>query len=185
MSRILLRDLAPHDFGLHRVDAWRTSRLSSSPAAPTAADRRARPIRSRMLELATRAASAHRFGRFGGQASKLVVIDLRALAGLEPVLAGLRGIAGQRQSFGGEIVVDLAIRRGVPQSRFADGGRLLARFVIAQQVTDFVNQQRGVLFDRMRRQPRFVVVETPVRSTAMLAIRSVLTGIRLKSAGAK
>ena len=35
--------------------------------------------------------------------------------------------------------------------------------MIAQQVPDFVNEQRGILVDRVRRQPGLVVVEAPVR----------------------
>ena len=64
-----------------------------------------------------------------------------------PILAGQRRIARQRQSFGVEIVVDLAVAGGVPAPVVRDRRRFLARLVVAQQMADFVNQQRRVLFD--------------------------------------
>jgi hypothetical protein len=44
-----------------------------------------------------------------------------------------------------------------------DAGGLLARLVVAQQVSDLVNEQRRVLLDGVPRHPRVVVVQAPVR----------------------
>src|SRR4029453_3779641 len=42
-----------------------------------------------------------------------------------------------------------------------DAGGLLSRLVVAQQMADLVNEQRRVLFDRVPRHPRVVVVKPP------------------------
>ena len=62
-----------------------------------------------------------------------------------------------------EIVIDLAIAGSVPAPMIRDAGGLLSRLVVAQQVAHLVNEQRRVLFDRVPRHPRIVVVQAPLR----------------------
>ena len=62
-----------------------------------------------------------------------------------------------------EIVIDLAVAGSVPAPMIRDAGGLLSRLVVAQQVPHLVNEQRRVLFDRVPRHPRVVVVQAPLR----------------------
>ena len=114
----------------------------------------------------------------------LTAAYLGGFALLQAARAGLRRIVGQRQPFPEE-VVDLAISGGVPECHVGDGRGVLARLMIAQQMTDLVNQHGGVLFHGVAVQPLVVAYSRQRESTVMLAIKSVLTGIRLKSPGAK
>ena len=98
-----------------------------------------------------------------GRRRQLLVVDLGGVAALQSVLGGQRRIAWQRQALGVEIVVDLAVAGGVPAPMIRDAGGLLSRLVVAQQVPHLVNEQRRVLFDRVPRHPRVVVVQAPVR----------------------
>jgi hypothetical protein len=93
----------------------------------------------------------------------LTVVRLGVLASLETILTRLRRIVRQRQSFSGEVIVDFAISRRVPEHDVRNRGGVFARFVIAQQMADLVDQDGRVLFDGMRGQPIVVVVEPPVR----------------------
>ena len=148
--------------------AVRRGRRSRSPAAVS----RGR-VRGRVLSA----------GRDGW--NSLLVVHLRALAGSNPNLRGCGGSPGSGSPSAARSSL-ISQSAAVFQSRsFLDRGGLPARLVIAQQMPDLVDQHGGVLFDRVRRHPRLVVVETPGVSTAMLPIRSVLTGTRVKSAGAK
>ena len=49
-----------------------------------------------------------------------------------------------------QVVVDFAIGGGVPEPLVPDGRRLLARFVLAQQMADLVDQHGRVLFHGVR-----------------------------------
>src|SRR5689334_21254932 len=70
---------------------------------------------------------------------EMTVIKLRGFTARQSEILRLWRIARQRQSFRGEIVVDLAVGRRVPHVTVADGRGLLSRFVIAQQMADFMN----------------------------------------------
>jgi hypothetical protein len=93
----------------------------------------------------------------------LPVIGLGVLSGLQSVLVRMRWIVGEGQPFGDEVIVDLAIGRGVPERDVLHGCGVLARCVLAQQVTDFMNQYRRVLFNGVCREPGVVVIEPPAR----------------------
>src|SRR4030095_1117567 len=67
------------------------------------------------------------------------------------------------QALAEEIVVDLAVGGGVPQRLVLHRSGVPARLVLAQQVTDFMDQDRRVLLDGVRGDPGVVVVETPAR----------------------
>ena len=67
----------------------------------------------------------------------------------------------QRQSFGQEIVVDLAVGCRVPQHRVLNGSCVFSCLVVAEKVADLVDENRGIFFDGVGRQPFFVVVQTP------------------------
>src|SRR5262245_43826658 len=72
-------------------------------------------------------------------------------------------IVREWQSFADEVVVDLAIGRGVPERDVLHRRGVLARFVLAQEMTHLMNQHRRVLFDGVSRQPGVVVVKPPAR----------------------
>ena len=133
------------------------------PAAPTVAVRRARRSRNRVAPWPAR---PRRFGVRRPMCTGFTAGGSRPRRSRRSAsrIRGLRRIVGQRQPLGGEVVVDLAVRGGVPQPVVPDRRRLLARLVVAQQVADLVDQHRGVLFHGVRRHPGLVVVETPVAS---------------------
>jgi len=96
-------------------------------------------------------------------AMQLLVVVFGSIPTPQPVLARQRRIAWQRQPLRVEIVVDLAVASGVPAAMICNGRGLLSPLVVPQEVPDFMNEQRRVLLDGVRRQPGVVVVQTPVR----------------------
>ena len=159
------RDLAPHELRLEPVDAgYAFVPLVGRHFPESLFAVRARPAVDASLVFAFRRICDFLAGaRATRRPGQLTVVDLGAVAALETILHRHRRIAGQRQPLGVEIVVDLAVAGGIPALVILDAGGFLSRFVIAQQVTDLVNQQRGILLDGMRRQPSRVVVQAPPR----------------------
>jgi len=84
---------------------------------------------------------------------RLCAIGQQAVVGLggaptfESERARQRRVARQRESLVVEVVVDLAVAGRVPPLVILDTGGRFSTLVIAQQVTDFMNQQCRVLFD--------------------------------------
>jgi len=62
-----------------------------------------------------------------------------------------------------EIVVDLAVAGGIPAPVVADASGFAAALVIAEEMAHLVDEQARVLLDGVRRKPRAVVVQPPVR----------------------
>ena len=118
--------------------------------------------RSAVLRFRRRRLASRRVLPFALRCRQPVVVDLGALSGLESECGGQRRIARQGQSLSVEVVVDLAVAGGIPATVVGGRGGLPARIVIAQQMTDFVNQQRRILLDAVMGEPSGVVVEAPV-----------------------
>ena len=85
----------------------------------------------------------------------------------------VRGVGLLHLQLGGPGLLRAAVSGGVPQRVVADGRGVLARFVLAQQMTDFMDQHRGVLFNGVRRQP---VVTDPTERGLRKSRRPVPAG---------
>ena len=132
-------------------------------AAPMAADRRGRPSRSPAPSTQSDD-SGRRVSDAGRQRAWRACCNTAPrsrLCGM-PNLPGCGGSPGNgRPSAARSSLISQSA--AVFHSRaFLAAAAFFRAFVIAQQVPDFVNEHRGVLFDRVRRQPRFVVIEAPV-----------------------
>ena len=154
------RHLATHELGLDPVHT-RHAIVSpvvgrKLPESPFAVCTRPAVQRGLMLGVTLRVFVRSRRRR------QLVVVALGAVPALQAVLGRQRRIPRQRQSFGEEIVVDLAVARGVPAPVVADAQGLLAFLVVAQEMAHLVDEQARVFLDGVRRNPGLVVVQPPV-----------------------
>src|SRR5262249_52118085 len=92
----------------------------------------------------------------------LPVIHLGAVATLKAVLGWRWRVTRKGHALALEVIVDLTVASRIPTTIISDACGFLSAMVIAQQMTDFVNQQRGVLLDTVSGQPVDVVVQAPV-----------------------
>src|SRR5262249_46648739 len=145
------RDLAPHELRLDSVHARNSAlnhvlggQLPEAPFPVCAGSAGRRLLRGgRIVAGRVRAGSWSR--------SQLNVGALGVLRRGQPILAGQRRIARQWQSFGVEVVVDLAVACGIPAPAIAEARSLAAALVVAQEMTHLVYEEARVLLDAVGR----------------------------------
>src|SRR5262249_40766240 len=84
-----------------------------------------------------------------------------------------------------EIVVDLTVAGRIPATIISNASVFPSAFVIAEEMTHLVNQQRGVLLDAVSGQPVDVVVQAPMGIHGHAGDQIGLNGNEVEERGGK